>query len=143
MTYTFPTWVPLLAIAVAVIAAVVGFIFYRLRLPTRLVLIASAIALIAGGIFAPMLAMDKVILDDEKLEQTTGFWFSPTVKGFRLAEVEQVTIGTKRDRKNRVVEVWFVQKKDGSAAEIDPGDLRENNGPDIVKRLREKGIRIR
>lgn len=143
MTYTFPSWVPLLAVAAAVIAAVTGVILHRLKKPTKLVLIAFGIALLAGGIFAPMLAMDKVILDDEKLQQTTGFWFSPTVKGFRLAEAEQIEITTKRGRKNRVEEVWLVKKKDGSTEEIDPGDLWENNGPDIIKRLREKGIQVR
>jgi hypothetical protein len=143
MTYTFPSWVPLLAVAAAVIAAVVGIILYRLRKPTKLVLIAFAVALVAGGVFAPMLAMDKVVLDDEKLEQTTGFWFSPTVKGFRLAEVEQVEITTRRGRKNREEEVWVVQKKDGSMETINPGDLWEHNGPDIIKRLREKGIQVR
>jgi hypothetical protein len=98
---------------------------------------------VAGGVFAPMLAMDRVVLDDEKLEQTTGFWFAPTVKGFRFADVATIAIGTTRDRKNREVEVWRVKGRDGQTREIDPGDLWEINGQDIIRRLREKGIEVR
>ena len=40
-----------------------------------------------------MLALDRFVLDDQKLEQTTGFWFAPLTKGFRPADVEYVEIG--------------------------------------------------
>ena len=99
--------------------------------------------MLAGAIFAPALALDRVVLDDEKLEQTTGFWFSPTVKGLRLADTAVVTIGTELDRKGRTQEVWIITAKDGSTRTIDPGDLWEMNGADIIKRLREKGIEVR
>ncbi|KYF78757.1 hypothetical protein BE17_46395 [Sorangium cellulosum] len=143
MIYTLPSYVPGIAIAVAVIAVLVGALLLWGRKPLRFALIAFLVAAIAGGIFAPMLAMDRVVLDDQKLEQTTGFWFAPTVKGFRLADVASVTIGTARGRKNRVVEVWIVKMKNGETREIDPGDLWEMNGEDIVRRLREKGIEVR
>ncbi|HTN85100.1 MAG TPA: hypothetical protein VL242_15485 [Sorangium sp.] len=143
MIYTLPSYIPGIAVAIAVIAVLVGALLLWGRKPLRFALIAFLVAAIAGGIFAPMLAMDRVVLDDQKLEQTTGFWFAPTVKGFRLADVAFVTIGTARGRKNRVVEVWIVKMKNGETREIDPGDLWEMNGEDIVRRLREKGIEVR
>lgn len=74
-----------------------------------------------------MLAQDRVVLDSEKLEQTTGFWLAPTVKGFRLTDVESITIGTAKDRRNREYEVWDVMLKNGQLQRIDPGDLWEIN----------------
>ena len=104
--------------------------------------IAFGVSALAGGLVAPMLAMDRVVLDDEKLEQTTGIWFAPTVKGFRLADVALVTIDTARDSQNREYELWIVRMKNGQTRQIDPGDLWEMNGPDIIARLREKGIGV-
>ncbi|WP_437294913.1 hypothetical protein [Sorangium sp. So ce426] len=143
MIYSFPSYVPGIAIAIAVIAASIGVLLLWRRQPLVVTLIAFGVSAVAGGLFAPMLAIDRVVLDDEKLEQTTGFWFAPTVKGFRLAEVESVAIGTARDRKNREYEVWIVKGRDGETREIDPGDLWEMNGQDILRRLREKGIDVR
>ncbi|WP_437904345.1 hypothetical protein WME95_38635 [Sorangium sp. So ce327] len=143
MIYSFPSYVPGIAIAIAVLAASIGVLLLWRRQPLVVALIAFGVSAVAGGLFAPMLAMDRVVLDDEKLEQTTGFWFAPTVKGFRLAEVESVAIGTARDRKNREIEVWIVKGRDGQTREIDPGDLWEMNGQDILRRLREKGINVR
>ncbi|WP_437544944.1 hypothetical protein WME97_37610 [Sorangium sp. So ce367] len=143
MIYSFPSYVPGIAIAIAVLAASIGVLLLWRRQPLVVALIAFGVSAVAGGLFAPMLAMDRVVLDDEKLEQTTGFWFAPTVKGFRLAEVESVAIGTARDRKNREIEVWIVKGRDGQTREIDPGDLWEMNGQDILRRLGEKGIDVR
>src|SRR4030095_6548549 len=143
MIYTFPSYVPGIAVAIAVLAgAIAAFLLWR-RKPGVFVLIAFGITISAGGIVAPMLAMDRVVLDDNKLEQTTGFWFAPTVKGFRFADVEFVTIGTARDRKNRKYEVWLVKLKNGQTQEIDPGDLWVKNDKDIIERLSAKGIEVR
>ncbi|WP_437587819.1 hypothetical protein [Sorangium sp. So ce1000] len=143
MTYTFPGYVPGIAVAVAVLAASIGALLLWRRKPLAIALILFGVSALAGGLVAPMLARDRVVLDDEKLEQTTGFWFAPTVKGFRLAEVASIAIGTARDRKNREYEVWIVKRRDGQTREIDPGDLWEMNGQDIIRRLREKGIDVR
>ncbi len=143
MIYTFPGYVPGIAVAVSVLAATIGALLLWKSKPLLLSLIAFGVSALAGGFVAPMLAMDRVVLDDEKLEQTTGFWFAPTVKGFRLADVASVTIGIARDRKNREYEVWMIRMKNGQTQEIDPGDLWEMNGPDIIERLGEKGIEVR
>ncbi len=143
MVYTFPGYVPGIAIAVAVLAATIGALLLWKRKPLVFTLIAFGLSALVGGFVAPTLAMDRVVLDDEKLEQTTGFWFAPTVKGFRHADVALVTIGVSRDRNDREYEVWIIRMKNGHTRMIDPGDLWEMNGPDIMERLREKGIEVR
>ena len=143
MVYTFPSYIPGLAVAVAVIAALTGWIFLRRRKPLVTVIVAFGVSALAGGIIAPMLAMDRVVLDDQKLEQTCGIWFAPVTKGFRLADVEYVEIGTARNRRGREYEVWIVKYESGRTQTIDPGDLWEMNGPDIIARLRAKGIEVR
>jgi hypothetical protein len=107
--------------------------------------IALVAAVFAGGIIAPGLVMDRVVLDDTKLEQTTGFWFSQTVKGFRLAEVEsiKITIMKATGRKDRDYAVWIARLKNGGTRQVDPGDLWENNSEDIIERLKAKGIEVR
>lgn len=143
MIYTFPSYVSGIVVAIAVLAAAIGaFLLWR-RKALTLALIPFGVATLAGGIIAPMLALDRVVLDDQKLEQTTGFWFAPTIKGFRLTEVESVTIGTARNIKNREYQVWIAKMKNGDSQEIDPGDLWVMNGPDIIERLRAKGIEVR
>ena len=94
--------------------------------------------------FRKLVAVKTVLhaVDDEKLEQTTGFWWSPTVKGFHFAEVESVSIVMARGPKNREYEAWVVTLKDGGTRQIDPGDLWDMNRADIVRRLRLKGVEV-
>jgi hypothetical protein len=145
MIYKFPAWVPGITIAIAVLAVAAGVFFSWRRHQWLPALIAFVVAMFAGGIIAPGLVMDRVVLDDTKLEQTTGFWFSQTVKGFRLAEVEsiRITIMKATGRKDRDYEVWIAKLKNGRTREVDPGDLWENNGDDIIARLKAKGIEVR
>jgi hypothetical protein len=142
MLYKFPIYVPGIAVVIAIVAAAIGVVLLRKQAPGIFTFMALGFAALAGGVITPMLALDRVVLDDLKLEQTTGFWFAPTVKGFLLDEVESVTIGVARDRKKREYEVWIVKMKNGDSREINPGDLWEMNGPDIIPRLQEKGITV-
>jgi len=143
MVYSFPWYVPGIATAIAVLAAGIGALLFWKSKPPALIFTAVAVAALAGGLIAPMLALDRVVLSDEKLEQTTGFWFAPTVKGFRLADVDSITIGTARDAKGREYEVWNVRLTGGQLKEIDPGDLWEMNDLDIIQRLEAKGIEVK
>jgi hypothetical protein len=143
MIYKFPGYVLALPIVAALVLAVLGIVVIRKHWPLRVSLILFGLAVFVGGLMAPAMWMDRVVLDEEKLEQTTGFWWSPTIKGFRLAEARFVQIVTRRDSKGRKYEVWQVQMKDGRVQEIDPGDLWERNGKDITDRLGAEGIEVR
>ena len=143
MIYTFPIYITGIAVAVTALSAFLGVYLLRKRKLLILALASLFVSVLAGGIFVPLLALDQVVLDDEKLEQATGFWFAPTSKGFRLADTELITISTARDRHSGLHEVWIVTNKNGEQQVIDPGDLWVMNGADIIARLREKGIEVR
>lgn len=143
MVYTFPSHFPMYAYIVAAVAAIAGVAILVMRRQVVIAVIAFGVALLAGGLVGPMLAMDRVVLDDTKLEQTTGFWFSPTVKGFKLADAKKVEVVSETDLRGRVQEKWLVTSKTGRVQELDPGDLWEVNGDDILTRLRQKGIDAR
>jgi hypothetical protein len=96
-----------------------------------------------GGLLAPALTFDRVVINDQKLEQTTGFWWSPTVKGFQFSDVSSVYITSAKDWRYRQYEVWVVFLRNGETRQIDPGYLWEVNGSDIVRRLQGYGIEVR
>jgi len=143
MIYQFPRSLVALPILAAVVLAGLGLLAILKRWPLRIPLVTFGLAVFFGGLMAPAMWMDRVVLDEEKLEQTTGFWWSPTVKGFRLAEAKFVQIVTRRDIKNRKYEAWVVEMKDGRVEEFDPGDLWERNGKDITDQLGARGIERR
>ncbi len=111
MIYRFPSYVPGIALAIALSPRRSARLLLWRRQPLTIALIAFGVAAVAGGVFAPMLAMDRVVLDDEKLEQTTGFWFAPTVKDFVSLRSHPSRLATAEDRKNREIEVWIVKMR--------------------------------
>ena len=142
MTYSFPLWVPATAVLVALVPAAIGIVaFVRTRSREALGILMLVASLVAG-VIAPMLALDRVVIDEQKLEQTTGFWFSPTVKGFPLANLSSISIETARDRKDRPYDLWVGTYANGTVLKVDPGDLWDLNGEDIARRLRARGISV-
>ncbi|HWB01589.1 MAG TPA: hypothetical protein VG796_01110 [Verrucomicrobiales bacterium] len=144
MIYKFPLWIPGIAIAVVVIAAAAGVFFWWKRSQWLPAVILLAIAMFGGGIIAPGLLMDRVVLDDTKLQQTTGFWFSPTIKGFNLAGLKSIRIIKVKamGRNDRDHDEWIATMKSGRTEQLDPGDLWENNTDDIVDCLKARGIEV-
>jgi len=139
MTYTFPLWIPVTAWAIAGTAILLALVF---RKTLVVLMVGLSVGALVGLLIAPAITIDRVVLDDEKLEQTTGFWWSPTVKGFHYDEVASVRIIKARGRKNREYEAWVVKLRSGGTREIDPGDLWDMNRADIVQRLRDKGVEV-
>lgn len=142
MVYTFPPHLIVIPLLVAGIGAIAGYYFLTKRFPRKFSNVAFGICLLSGGILAPSMAKDQVVLDGEKLEQRTGFWFAHTVKGFRHSAVQSIRIATAHDHKQRPFEIWIVNTRDGRSNEIDPGDLWIRNRDDIIDRLRKLGVEI-
>ena len=142
LVYTFPLWVPGVAYGLAAMFVVAaGVMLAKIRsVPLSLVVLMPAAC--CGGLIAPTLAADQVVLDDEKLEQTTGLWFSPTVKGFRHESVARIVVSTGVMEQNRRAVGWVVEHKDGHTEIIDPGDLWESHTHEIVPQLRALGIEV-
>ena len=142
MTFTFSLWICLVPAAAATVLLGVG-LWRRRGGHGGLGWIFSGLAI--GVVFGPMLFRDRVILDEEGLTQRTGFWFNPTVKGFRYADAERVEIRqeTVKTRKSERVEaIWYIHASDGAIQRIDPGDLWEVNTAAIVPLLEARGIAV-
>jgi len=140
--YTFPLWVPGLACGLAVLFVVLaGVVQSKLRqFPVSLALLVPAAC--SGGLIGPTLGTDQVVLDDDKLQQTTGLWFAPTVKGFELRSASRILIATGVLEHDQRATGWVVEHKDGHTEVFDPGDLWELHTDDLVPRLRRRGIEV-
>ncbi len=140
MIFSFPWYLAIIPAAVSGLLLLIAFLLWG-RVRALAVLVGIFGALI-GSVFGPMLFLDRVSVDEQRVVQRTGFWFAPTVKGFALENVDLVRITTGRDLKNRPIELWIAESTNGEIIEIDPGDLWEQNGAVIVRYLREQGIPV-
>ena len=134
MTFTFPVVISLIPLGISIILIVLGlYLWSRAQVLGGLT---TVIGIVFAIVFGPMLFNDRVVINEKRLEQTTGFWFSPTVKGFDLLDLRKVIITTGRDLKGREIEIWVAEYNDGESVRIDPGDLWESNGDQIVDFLK-------
>lgn len=141
MEIGFPLYIALIPLAIATAALLLG-LFLLVKVNKILGFLIGAFGILFGLLFGPMLLMDRVIVDDHRIRQNTGFWFDQTEKGFDFDGIERVTITTGHDMKGRVIEVWVAQYKSGLSAQIDPGDLWESNGEAIARHLTVLGIDV-
>ncbi len=140
MTITFPLLISLIPVGISTVLLAVGW--YLWRKATGLGAIVLSIAVLFGVVFGPMLFLDRVIIDEIRIEQTTGFWFDPTVKGFDFDDLSRIVITTGRDLKGREIEIWVAKYNHRESVQIDPGDLWATNGGRIVSFLRSNGISV-
>ena len=132
--------IPFVVTAVGIMAAIV----FSVRRECVYAGVAMVVAAVAGLLFAPSMLRDRIVITDQHIEQSTGFVWSPTVKGFEYEQVDYVHITEKRTGpKRRLSEVWEVHYGNGSIRDIDPGDLWEGNSGKIVGLLRERGVEFR
>jgi len=139
--FRFPLYISLIPVAVPVAFLLLG-LFLCVKVNKIPGLLIGAFGLFFGLLFGPMLLMDRVIVDDRRIHQSTGFWFDQTEKGFSFDGIERVTITTGRDLKGRVIEVWIAEYKDRPSVTVDPGDLWELNGDAIAKHINALGVDI-
>jgi hypothetical protein len=142
VTFRFPFWLACLPPVAAIAVFAVGA--WRLRRGRRGRLWQFA-GILIGVVFGPMLFLDRVVVDDEGIEQTTGFWFAPTEKGIRFAGTRRVRIERERSggRRNRMQDVWYAEDGAGGVQRLDPGDLWDLHADEIVTCLRARGIEVR
>lgn len=141
MLVEFPFVVGMIPVAVAALILLLGLaLFFKVHKA------AGAFVLLFGvlfaAVFAPMLFLDRVIVDEVRIEQRTGLWFAPTVKGFDLAGLERIVITEGRDLKGRPVEIWVAEYPSRPAVRVDPGDLWEMNGTLLAEHLTKRGVRV-
>jgi len=141
MNLSFPIVVSLIPGAIAAAIILVGVVLWRKRIKGAAVVV-LAIGGAFGFVFGPMLFLDRVTVDSSGIHQTTGFWFSPTKKGFQFDGLERVLITTVSDLKGRTIEVWVAEYGSRPSVTIDPGDLWESNGDRIIDYIERAGIDV-
>lgn len=129
-------------ITVASFLVVVGAIVaYRAGVQTKAALGVGAIgafALVISG----SISQDRVEVSESAIEQTTGFFWSPTKNGFAYSQVDHVRLTQAKDRKGLEYNVWEVHDRAGGMKRIDVGDLWDDNAEAIVPLLKAKGVRF-
>ncbi|MGO1072029.1 hypothetical protein [Lysobacter sp. CA199] len=153
MTYTLALYIPLAVTAVALGLAGLGWFFVRRRhrqkLALRFAFVCFLMAAVVGGVMAPGMFLDRVTIDEQRLERSHGIWFMPDygVKGFDLPRVREIVIGEQQRtaRRGRRVtdEVWTAIYTDGSREEVVAGDLWKHHRAQIIERLRKRGIEVK
>ena len=139
MEFEFPLHIALIPVAIAAVSVLLGAILF-LKFNKFLGHVVGAFGILFGLIFGPMLLMDRVVIDDRQIRQSTGWWFDQTQKGFGFDGIKRVIITTDRDLKGRPIQVWIAEYTDRQSVQIDPGDLWESNGDAIVQHLNGLGI---
>jgi len=137
----FPFFISVIPVALSGAIVLVGLVLF-IRVHKAAGSIVLLFGVLIGAVFGPMLFMDRVVVDDERIEQRTGFWFAPTVKGFDLAGIERILITEGRDLKQRPIELWVAEYPSRPAIRVDPGDLWEMNGRLIVDHLTRRGVTV-
>lgn len=138
--FAFPLYISLIPVVVAVALLVLGTLCFRKREARRLGYFMFAGALIAGGIFAPAMLQDRIVVSPQEITMTTGFWFSPTREGFTYQDVRDIRVTTFRDPKGRVGPAWDVRYGDGRVHQIPLSDLWSRHSGRIMALLQSHGV---
>lgn len=140
MVFKFPLLVALLPfIVTGAIVAGGAFCLYLRKISLGVILVVGGLALMI--VVRPSMLLDRVEVTDERVWQSTGFWYSPTEKGFRFADVESVNIDYSFEGPVSN-EIWEITRKDGRRESLDPGDLWAKHTDEIVEIMRDKGIEV-
>jgi len=104
--FRFPPAILAIPVVVCVVCAILGILCFGKREARRLSYFFLAAALIAGGLFAPAMFGDRIIVSPREIATTTGFWFAPTREGFVYQDVLRVRVTTYYDLKTARCPAW-------------------------------------
>ena len=138
--FAFPLYISLIPVAVAGACLILGILCFRKREARRLSYFMFAIVIIAGGIIAPAMLLDRIAVSPQEIVTTTGFWFSPTREGFAYQDVRHVRVTTCRDLKGRVCPAWEIHFQDGRVHQIPLSDLWSLHSERIMALLQSHGV---
>jgi hypothetical protein len=111
--------------------------WYKSLRPLGIAVLVGAVAF--GVVFGPLLVLDEITVDQHSVEQRTGFWFSPTRKGFTFAELRRIRIASV-GKSSVAQEVWRLELVDGTTRDLDPGDLWDLHRDEIIRAVEAQGI---
>lgn len=140
IVYTFSAWVTWTVFAVSVGITFVGFLIRSRSAGWGWSL------MVAGALFFFLVGMglsqDNVTVNDEKFTLRTGFWFAPTLREVRFADVSKIELNKTEQRKSTSYDIDCYLKTGGSTR-VPAGDMmRAGPANTIVKMAKELGIPV-
>lgn len=141
MTFEFPVQISLIPVLIGLGILIIGVVLFA-KVNKVLGIMMSTFAMFFLILFGPTLFLDRVEVSPVGIKQSTGFWFGQTEKEIIFADLSFISITEGRNLKNRSIELWVAEYKSGSRVEIDPGDLWESNGEEIIGYIEQLGIDI-
>jgi hypothetical protein len=141
--YTLEWWVLALWVAGGLALLAVGvFSFAKKRLWGGLILTAAGLGVVGFGF--PMALNDRVVVDDEHFERTSG-WLSTSTQSVRFSDLDNITLKaeTKMTRRGRQTSYSYLCNKKGGGSEVFPlGDLMKEANPQILDNAQKKGVKL-
>jgi hypothetical protein len=143
VVYSFPTWMVVLTVVAGVAAVPVGWLVTRKnRLAGWMVMVLGPPA---AGLFAPMLASDRVAFDADHFEARYGFWWSPSEFNIRFADVQEIRWVTKEgSSRGRQTYSHFLDcvMKSGRTQQVSVGTVMQEAVDEILARARARGVPV-
>ena len=141
--FSFPLSVILIPILLGIALGVFGVICVRKRMSKRLGIGLLAGAVIAEGIFAAGMAVDRISVSPQEIIVRTGFWFAPTHEGFAYRDVSYIQKTVVRLPNGHEFPTWEVHYLDGKVADIELTDLWMRNQTLIEQLVAGYGVVIK
>jgi hypothetical protein len=138
--YKFAWWVGLLVILGGLVAVPLGLAIRNWSGRWGFALIVMGPVLLI--FFAPVMYLDRVVVDSTHFEVRYGFWFAPTKHNIRFDDVREMRYVATRGRKNRIQYELVCAMKGGDTRTVSAGDLVINAVPEILRRAEEKQIPV-
>jgi len=132
--FTFPLKVVMIPVAAALVCLVLAILFFRKRGIRAIGFIFLFLALMAGGLIAPMMFTDRVTVTPQDISATKGFWLNRWKEGFAYEDVEMIEMTSSRTSGGRWTATWQLHYRDGRTQQIVLGDLWRSN-EDRIKTL--------
>ena len=102
---------------------------------------AFVFALVIAAVLIPGMMHLEVRITDDRLMQTTGFWWDETVREFPFDRIKSIREGTQPGQFGPEV-VWFIEWRGGRAERFRPCDLIAENSEFVAAELRKRGVRF-
>lgn len=138
--FQFTWYICALPILATAIFLALGVLCFRKREIRRLSFIFFLLSLTFGGLLAPAMILDRIVVGPEELLADKGLWFSREPVGFHYSEVHFIKITTYQDTKGRSLPAWDIHYKAGLVRQIPLGDLWSSKAGRIMTLLRARGV---
>jgi len=138
--YRCAAWTGPTIIGIGIVALLASWLLFKWNKGVGITI--AIVTLFLVPLLAPSMYVDRVLVDDDHLESTYGFWFSPNVRSLRfedLAEIRYVALAGYRG--GTKYELHCLTHK-GRVEVVHGGDLAINAFPEILERAKAKGVAV-